>query len=241
MIGRRLLLAFLAASLCHAARAQGDEAGVALAQGTAFRANARVEIDSQGKVTQVLPDPAQPPSVRDLLAARLMEWQFAPPSFQGRPVATNAQLQLALQPAPVTTGGYAIRILGGGPAPVALDTIPVIRFEGRAPKGPTTLVYVVSIDAEGRVSNTDLVFPEKKSRSVRPFVEPVRFALEHAPPFQRTVDGQPVACRLVFRINFNVDSTSATPNELDIPGIEATLPDLCPTIRLLTKVEGTTL
>ena len=234
-------LAALAVIACGPAAAQ-EPPKVLVRQPAEFAASAVVEIDPQGKVLQVEPDATLPEEVRKLLASRIAGWQFEAPRFQGRAVRARQLFQLRLQLAPTSAGGYGVRVLSAGVAPVMAGfALPSLRFDGHPPKGAILLAYVVSIDAEGQVADIQPAWREKRPRGVRVLDSAARHAIETSPAFVRTVDGTPVACRAVQLIQVSFDGTVAPDRTAEIRKAEDALPDLCPKAGLLTKVVGTAL
>jgi len=232
--------ALLAAGFCAAHTAAAQQAPGP--QHAEIRTTVAVEIDPQGKVVRVEPDASLTEVFRQLLSTRIAGWQFDAPTFRGQPVHANTRLDLRLQPAPTTAGGYGLRVVSAGIAPlVANGGISLPRFTGKPPAGTTQLVYAVSIDPDGRVADVELALPAKRSRLARSLDETTRHAIEQAPPFARTADGAPIACRVVFSMMYVFDGTPAPDADRAIHDVAQTLPDLCPNPLLRTEVAGTVL
>lgn len=208
-----------------------------------FDAMAIIEIGADGKVTRVVPDPSLQAAVRGPLEAGVSQWEFEPPKFQGRPVHINGRLGVRLQLAPTTSGGYGIRVVHAGLIlGPELGPLPTMRFVGH-PKENEALVYLVSINTAGRNAGAELVLPEKPSRAARVMDTATRFSLEHALPFQRTVDGHAVPCRVVFTVTrqLSAESSPVRSYTAETEALSDALTDKCPETRLLTEVAGTTL
>lgn len=243
MFGSTLKIAAFAACLWFQTEAAAQTSYGPPLQTGEFDAMATLEIDANGKVTRVVPDPSLQAAVRAPLEAHVLRWEFEAPKFQSRPVQMNARLWVRLQLAPTSSGGYGIRVVSGdvlmGPP---LGPFPPLNF-ARRPKENETLVYLVSVDTEGRNAGLELTLPEKPSRTARTMDAATRFALTQAVPFQRRADGHAVTCRLVFTMTRQVAGESAPTRgyTAETEALSNALIDKCPTTRLLTKVAGTTL
>lgn len=202
-----------------------------------------VGIAADGGVTKVEPDAALPQSLRDLLIARVSQWWFEPPQWQGKPVSTSTYLLLRLQAVPDASGGSALRILfreyeKGDRFKYGLPTQKYPLKAARKKVGGD-FVYAVRIGKDGAPIDVERKVPKDlNDEYMESMDEESQSSImrAHWRPF--LADGLPVECTFVYPVSFSV-------NEQPTPVPDATevraMPDLCPTGELRTKIENTML
>lgn len=208
-----------------------------------------ISIGADGKVVSAEPDAKLPEGIRTLARHRVMQWQYKPAMWQGKPVATKLFLVLRLAAAPTTAGGFVLRIVGTG-GESELDT----GYGIEPPKYPRAaqvanksgnFIYVIDFDPEGRATQARLVEPQEATldKYGRMMAEAGLATAKsaHVRPFN--VDGVAVECEWVFPIMFGIGVTPTQTSEEEerMKALRAQLPRACPEVRLETKIENTLL
>lgn len=235
----------LALALSFGAAAGVRAPAAAAGQAQEFPAGMQVEIAADGSVASVTPDAALPEAVRASLVKRVSQWRFAVPKWQGQPVRLSKRMGLRLQAVATTSGGYALRVLGQTHAP---DPDPRYTFSWPAyprwvqRKGVgAVLVYAIHFGLDGKVTEARRLYPAGPlDPEGQAFDESSRAALatwSWRPPL---VNGTAVACDAAIPMTFIVDG-GKPPVDPHLKSYQAGMQQLCPSLDLLTKIEGTLL
>jgi hypothetical protein len=167
-----------------------------------FSTQARVEIDSQGKVTNVTPDPTLSPAISKAIQQTVGSWQFAPPARAGRVGGGVTYLSLSACAA-LENGTYrlAVDLLGSGPS-----------WKGPAPTFPAQIMragrsvslrldYRVLADGTGQID--DVVFTKGSTSSdERALRESMRKWIRASKFQPEILDGVPLVTRVSSTMNF---------------------------------------
>lgn len=201
-----------------------------------------VGIAADGSVAKVEPDTELPQPLRDLLIARVSQWRFEPPQWQGRSVSTSTHLLLRLQEVP-TPGGSALRVVfrqyeKGSRFKYGLPTQKYPPKAARKKKGGE-FVYAVRIGKDGAPIGVERKLPKViDDEYLEAMDEESQSSIMRALWRPFVVDGQAVECNFVYPVSFSMDEgPSPTP---DVAAAGA-IPDVCPTGQLLTRIENSML
>lgn len=192
-------------------------AGSALAAGEApagkllmFSTQARIEVDSQGKVVAVTPDPALPAAVGAAIQSTVGSWRFTPPAKEGRAVNGVTFVQLGACAVP-EAGNYrfAVAYRGNGPA---RSGPPAPRFPLREMRAGHSsklqLNYSVLANGTARIDEITVLEGSKRAdqRAFRGAVENWVNAIKFEPEL---VDGVPVVTKMSYPIVFMAGGTQS--------------------------------
>ena len=171
-----------------------------------FSTQARVEVDSNGAVTSVTPNPKLSPAIGGAIEAQVKQWKFSAPMKDGHPVGgiTYTQLQTCAAP---TDGKYlfAVQYRDNGPG---MENTGVPRFPRRAMRydheeAKITVTYVVLPNGSAQFESAQLLkgdkhFEQDFQSAIKAWVRESKFQPE-------LVDGVEVATRMATTIVFSGD------------------------------------
>jgi hypothetical protein len=190
-----------------------------------FATQARVEIDAQGHVGTVTPDPTLSPAIAQAIRDIVGGWQFAPPARDGKVASGVTYLQLSACAAPVD-GKYrfAVELFGSGPArtgPAGPRLPSRVMRAGR----PVSLKLNYRVLPDGTVQIDDIVFVEGVNRADQSALRESLKSWFRASKFEpEQLDGRPVATRMSLPI--------------DIEFVQRTIVDSELSARLAAQAEG---
>ena len=175
-----------------------------------FRTQARVEVDSAGKVVAVTPDPALPAAVGSAIRNTVAGWRFAPPTKDGRAVSGVTFLYLGACAVPEGENfRFAVSYRGSGPAHSG-PSAPAFPFGAMRPGHSLKLKLSYTVLADGTARVEEIVFPKGDRgadadkpafrRSLQEWVKASKFEPEQ-------LDGRPVATRMSHPIEFKLGTT----------------------------------
>ena len=145
----------------------------------AFNADARVEVDAQGKVVRVQAAADLPPAIRTYIEQRVSGWTFSPPKRGDQNAAAASYLTLGACAIPTASGyrmGLDLKRTGPRPAQVGgwsnLDLRAIMRTAGRLGwNGGINVHYIVDKDGSARVESIDVADRLARQQFTRPLQE----------------------------------------------------------------------
>lgn len=206
-------------------------------------ASMEVDIAADGSVTKVAPGSELPQPFRDLLIARVSQWQFEPPQWQGVSVSTSTHVLLRLQAVPATNGS-ALRVVfreyeKGDRFKYGLPTQKYPPMAARRKKGGD-FFYAVRIGKDGVPVGVERKLPtELGDKYMKAMDEESQRSIMHALWRPFLADGQAVACTYVYAVSFSMDEV--LPPAPDTTAVRAAISDNCPEGELRTRIDNTML
>jgi hypothetical protein len=172
----------------------------------AFFAEARVEVDADGKVVKV--DAAQdlPASIRTYIEQELKTWQYARRHREGETGNAATWVSLGACAVPTDKGGYTMglayhgngpRIAGGGRWQVTSGLANAVGKSGF--EGDATVHFVVNADGTTKVESVEGLDDKRARKAILPAVE---FWLERMRFDPEEIGGKPVATRETVPLRF---------------------------------------
>lgn len=212
MLRPMLLAATFASSLAFASPTDDAPKPVS------FLAEARVEIDAEGKVVKVEASQDLPEAIRAYIEQQLKTWQYV---RRRDPTSGNAATWVALGACavPAPGGGYTMglayhgngpRIAGGGKLPISRGL--VVAVSKARTSGNLDVQFVIGADGKATFESIDGDVDGRTRSIMRPAVESWLEDLRFDP---EEIAGKPVATRGSFPLVFKQgDGTRATADEL---------------------------
>lgn len=215
---------------------------------TLFNLDFKADLQLDGTLTNIQPDATLSPALQAMLRKRVVEWHYELGTWQGKPVLGVTSQRIAVEAVPVTSGGYVMRIRQVTPTTMSISTAqmsddyrnmpPDYPGEVRRRNVVATLVYAMSIDAQGKAQAVELIFPEQPDRWFKMLDESSRAAIAkwRMPPSR--VNGVPVDCRVLIPMQFTLSNVPIPP-PVSTKAYRSSHADICPVPpTLLTKVDG---
>ena len=238
---KRIVLPIAAALLSGAATAADDKPS----QVPEILAAIDLVVAADGSVSGVVPDATLPEPLRKLLIARVSQWRYQVPTWQGKAAQVSTRLLLRLQAVPTTTGGFVMRVLGP-----SLERNEEPRYSLKAPDYPQTasrkrlggtFIYVLRVEADGSFTSIQRKYPEDTSeKPMQALDESAQKAIMASKWRPFVVNGAPVSCEMLLPIVFLLPGVEP-PAPVDSKPFQAALTDACPELTLETKIENTIL
>lgn len=177
----------------------------------AFRAEARVAIDANGKPTQVEASKDLPEAIKEYIEKRVSAWSFAPPQRDGRVSAGVTYVHLGACAIPVANGySLAIDYKGNGPGyENAYGRLLPPRYPAAAQmagqEAAINVTYIVEADGKATLESQDFTGTGRPTDPIRKAFEVairdwVR-QLRHSP---EELAGNPVRTRLTVPVIFTL-------------------------------------
>ena len=185
-----------------------------------FASEAKVEIDSNGNVTDVTPDRSLSPAIRQVIQAYVRQWHFSAPTKAGQPVGGTTYVQLDACAAP-KDGKYlfVVKYRGNGPGHAGQFSVPrfppdALRYGASSAK----LQLTFRVPPKGGVQIEDIVLVDGDKRFEKSFKAAMTSWLKASRYVPEQIDGEPVATRVSFPIEFEgerIDSPAAAKASMD--------------------------
>ena len=239
----RVALAGMIAALCAMP-------ALAQAQASVVNLDFKADVQADGVPTNIEPDASLVPALQAMVQKQVAGWRYRMGSWQGQSVPATVSQRIVAEAMPVTSGGFALRIREVTYPTVIMDR-EMVKKSGRVPPVYPkelqrkavggVLVYALRIDASGKPLDVELVHPQKPDRVYKLLDAAGRASLEQSTFAPTKVAGEPVECRPMIPITFNIvgDPFPAMP---DTSAYRAKHEDLCPEGPvLLTQVAGSLL
>lgn len=175
----------------------------------AFVAEARVEVDLDGKVVKVEAAKDLPASVRTFIEQQLATWKYVRNKREGMTGNAATWVSLGACAVPAPTGGYTMglafhgngpRIAGGGRMPLTRELFQAASRSQAS--GEIKMQFVIGSDGKVTIESIDFGTMDARTRkALRPavvsWIERVRFDPEE-------LDGRPIPTRTRMGVAFNV-------------------------------------
>jgi len=184
-----------------------------------FRADAKVEVDSDGKLVKVEASPDLPEGVRRYIEQEVSKWTFKRNPREGEAGNAISYIDLGACAVPTPTGGYSMglamhgngpRIAGGGKWWIAPELQSVV---GRYELDQTVTVhFAVHLDGSAKFVSLDGLDANRKAkvaveRAVAAWFRALRFDPEQ-------IGGRPVATQETLPIAFTTSNGPVTKEDL---------------------------
>lgn len=200
------LMAFAAAMLLAGSAAAADEV-------VAFRADARVELDANGKPMKVEASKDLPDAIRSFIEKRVRSYTFSPPERGGvrGPAVTFLQLGACAVPSPE---GYrlGLDVKGNGPRigrPDGRFWVMPYPHEALALRSEVTMTIVFFIEPDGRASLDTVQYSDGKSHLRDGFAALARDWVKLARFEPEQLAGQPLRSRAAITFNYTLSPQHA--------------------------------
>lgn len=218
---------------------------------TLFNLDFKADLQLDGTLTNIQPDATLAPALQAMVRKRVEEWQYELATWQGKPVLGATSQRIVVEAVPVSSGGYVMRIKQVTPATISISPAEMTDdFRMVPPEYPGvvrrrnvvgTLVYAMSIDAQGKAQAVELIFPEQPDRWFKMLDESSRAAIAKWTMPPSRVNGVPVDCRVLIPMQFTL-SNVPMPSATNTKAYRSSHADICPSPpTLLTKVDGSLL
>ena len=221
---------------------------LAKAQASVVNLDFKAEVQEDGAPTNIEPDASLAPALQAMVQKQVAGWRYRMGKWKGESIPATVSQRIVAEAVPVTSGGFALRIKEVTYPTVIMDRDEMVRKSGRVPPVYPkelqrkavggVLVYVLRIDASGKPLDVELVHPQKLDRVYKLLDAASRASLAQSTFAPTKVAGEPVECRPMIPITFNIvgDPFPAMP---DTSAYRARHDDVCPEGPvLLTRVAG---
>jgi hypothetical protein len=172
----------------------------------AFRAEARIEVDADGKLVKVGVAKEVPDGVRRYVAQELAKWKFVQRPRSGEAGIASTWLLLSACAVPDASGGYSMGLAfhGNGPRitggePWALTQAMGAVVEKYKMTGEMTIHFVVGADGTAKLESIDGLDDSRGGKLLRTETERM-VEINHFEPEE--IDGHPVATRGTLQLQF---------------------------------------
>lgn len=201
---RRHLAGFIAwALMVPAVAAPGEQTEQ---KPVAFRAEAKVVVDTAGKLVNIEPSKDLPEPVRGYIIRQVSTWHFDPPGRNGISGEGVTYLRLGACAVP-TQGGYrmAIDYKGNGPG-IPGGTLPPPPYPKAAMRAgvDTTMIVTHVVEVDGRSTLENIEFVGGEPKFGRDFSKVAQDWVKHLRYLPERLNGAPVRTRIRTPLDFVV-------------------------------------
>ncbi len=168
-----------------------------------FAAQVKVEVDKNGTVTSVTPDPSLSPAMNQVVQTYVGQWRFAAPIQAGQPVGGVTYVQLDACATP-KDGKYLFAVKYRSNGPGRTGKTPALQFPSEAQRYGVSakLQLTFRVLAEGGVQIEDIVVVDGGKRFEKAFRAAASAWLLASRFEPEQVDGKPVTTRVSEPMEF---------------------------------------
>ncbi|OOG59276.1 hypothetical protein [Rhodanobacter sp. C03] len=217
-------------SIVIAGLLSGSLSAQAAAAPKAFKHTYQVgtDVNTDGQIVQIQPDQDVPPPIVAILDETMKHWSFVPVQQGGKAVPVHSFISAEVEASENTDGKYAIRVtyLGAGPKLLGpkkggpdKKTGPDYPERVLHTLGPHGAVAVSHLDltADGKVVVTDIqtdLGGAQSDANKELFAAALKRWYERGSALPETVDGQPIAAKMVTDMTIQIVATITQRMEL---------------------------
>lgn len=171
---------------------------------TVLAAQTRVQVDHEGRVVGVRPDPELPDAINQAIRNTVVQWRFRPPMKDGLPVDGVTFLQVNACAVPEGANfRLSVAYRGNGPARVGDDKPQFPRAAMlRGLSAKLRLDFTVLTDGSARVDRLDFIESPKDRRTGNDFLQSVRTWIEKSRFEPEQLGGVPVETKVSGPVSF---------------------------------------